>query len=83
MEKNETIETVELREVEDTGRKTGSGDTILKVILLDGRSGSAFDERFFCYADDDAMCLQMRRAGWKIMLEPRASGVQLEGQSNW
>lgn len=40
-----------------------------------------FDERFFCYADDDAISLQLRRAGWKIMLEPNASGIHLEGQS--
>ena len=40
-----------------------------------------YDEDFFCYADDDAMCLQMRRAGWKLVLEPRASGIHLEGQS--
>jgi GT2 family glycosyltransferase/ADP-heptose:LPS heptosyltransferase len=41
----------------------------------------AFDERFFLYADDDAISLQLRRAGWKIVLEPRANGVHLEGQS--
>ena len=41
----------------------------------------AFDERFFCYADDDAISLQLRRAGWKIVFEPNASGIHLEGQS--
>lgn len=39
-------EIVEIRDVEHTGRKTGSGDPILKVTLVDGRSGSAFDGRF-------------------------------------
>lgn len=40
-----------------------------------------FDERFFCYAEDDALSLQMRRAGYKIMFEPRAWGYHMEHQS--
>ena len=40
-----------------------------------------YDEDYFCYADDDDMCLRMRQSGWKLVLEPRASGIHLEGQS--
>jgi len=40
-----------------------------------------FDERFFCYSEDDALCLSLRKAGWKLRYTPHATGVHLEGQS--
>jgi GT2 family glycosyltransferase len=40
-----------------------------------------FDEEFFVYSDDDAYCLQMRRAGWKLMFTPVECGTHLEHQS--
>jgi GT2 family glycosyltransferase len=40
-----------------------------------------FDERFKIYAEDDAFCLAMRRAGWRIRYTPHATGVHLEHQS--
>lgn len=44
------------------------------------RSG-CFDERFFCYAEDDALSLQMRRAGYKLIFCPDAFGTHLEHAS--
>ena len=41
----------------------------------------AFDEDFFCYAEDDAFCLQMNQAGWKIMYTPMVSGIHEEAQT--
>lgn len=41
-----------------------------------------FDEDFFMYAEDDALCLQMRRAGYEIMYTPLAVGTHLESQSS-
>jgi N-acetylglucosaminyl-diphospho-decaprenol L-rhamnosyltransferase len=32
-----------------------------------------FDERFAMYAEDNEWCLRMRRAGWQIVLDPRAT----------
>ena len=40
-----------------------------------------FDEDFFLMAEDDAMCLALRREGWKIMFTPHSTGVHLEHQS--
>lgn len=39
------------------------------------------DEDFYLYAEDDALCLSMRRAGWRLILQPHASGIHMEGQS--
>jgi GT2 family glycosyltransferase len=44
------------------------------------RSG-CFDERFFCYAEDDAISLQFRRAGYKLVFQPNAAATHLEHQS--
>lgn len=41
----------------------------------------AYDERFYLYAEDDAYCLQMRRAGYRIIFNPHAWGTHLEHQS--
>lgn len=40
-----------------------------------------FDERLFCYCEDDSISLQMRRAGHKIIFQPSASGTHLEHKS--
>ncbi len=40
-----------------------------------------FDEDFYIFAEDDAMCLAMRREGWKIMFTPHSTGVHMEHQS--
>ncbi len=40
-----------------------------------------FDEDFFCYAEDDAFMLSLRKAGWKLTYTPHATGVHMEGQS--
>ena len=53
-------------------------------VLVDRRAFydiGGFDEDFFIYAEDDDFCLRMRRAGYRIVYTPRASGVHLEHQS--
>ncbi len=40
-----------------------------------------FDEDFFCYAEDDAFMLSLRKAGWRLTYTPHATGIHMEGQS--
>lgn len=39
------------------------------------------DERFFLYFEDNDWCLRMRKAGWRIMYDPRFEVVHLGGAS--
>jgi Predicted glycosyltransferases len=39
------------------------------------------DERFFLYFEDNDWCLRMRRAGWRILYDPRFEVVHLGGAS--
>jgi GT2 family glycosyltransferase len=39
------------------------------------------DEEFFGYCSDDDTCMKLRRAGYKIIYQPHASGIHYEGQS--
>jgi GT2 family glycosyltransferase len=34
-----------------------------------------FDERFHMYAEDDEWCFRARRAGWRLVFEPRATVI--------
>ncbi len=40
-----------------------------------------FDEGFFLYFEEIDLCRRARRAGWKVIYEPRARIVHLEGQT--
>lgn len=40
-----------------------------------------FDERYDCYAEDADLCTRLRIAGWKIIYEPRATGIHDESQT--
>jgi GT2 family glycosyltransferase len=42
---------------------------------------NGFDEDYFIYCEDDDLSLRLRRAGWKILFTPHATGVHLEHQS--
>lgn len=42
---------------------------------------NGFDEDFFCYAEDDDFSLRIRRAGYRIVYTPHATGVHMEHQS--
>lgn len=41
-----------------------------------------FDEDFFLYSEDNDLAMRVRRAGWKIMYTPFATGVHLGHQSS-
>lgn len=40
-----------------------------------------FDADFFLYCEDNALCLAVRQAGWKIRYTPHARGIHEESQS--
>jgi GT2 family glycosyltransferase len=42
----------------------------------------AFDEDIRMYCEDNALCLQMRHVGWKIIYTPHATGIHLGRQSS-
>jgi GT2 family glycosyltransferase len=44
-------------------------------------SVGGFDERYDCYAEDADLCTRLRIAGWKIIYEPRATGIHDESQT--
>ncbi|XOF33281.1 MAG: glycosyltransferase family 2 protein [Candidatus Electrothrix sp. YB6] len=44
-------------------------------------SVQGFDERFFLYAEDIDLCLELRKQGWQLGLIPDAAVMHLEGQS--
>lgn len=39
------------------------------------RSGGLFDPRFFMFYEDSDLCLRLRRAGWRLAVEPAADAV--------
>lgn len=41
-----------------------------------------FDEDFDCYSEDADFCLRVRRAGWRVVYTPHASGVHEESKSS-
>lgn len=41
-----------------------------------------FDEDYFLYAEDDQLSMDVRRAGWRILYVPDATGIHEEGQSS-
>ena len=40
-----------------------------------------FDERYDCYSEDADICVRLRLAGWKLIYEPRATGIHDESQT--
>lgn len=42
---------------------------------------NAFDERYDCYCEDNELCLNVRRSGWKIIYEPSSEGIHDESQT--
>lgn len=41
----------------------------------------AFDEDYDTYCEDSDLCLRLRKAGWKVMYTPHASGIHDESQT--
>lgn len=41
-----------------------------------------FDRRFFMFFEDDDVCLRLRKAGYRLWLEPAACCVHLQGKSS-
>jgi GT2 family glycosyltransferase len=40
-----------------------------------------FDEAFDCYGEDADLCMSLRKAGWRVMYQPHATGIHDESQS--
>jgi N-acetylglucosaminyl-diphospho-decaprenol L-rhamnosyltransferase len=40
-----------------------------------------FDEEYDCYSEDVDLCMKLRRAGWKVVYNPQATGIHEESQS--
>lgn len=40
-----------------------------------------FDEEFDCYCEDSDFCLRVRRAGWKVVYTPLATGIHEESKT--
>lgn len=40
-----------------------------------------FDERYDCYSEDADICVRLRLSGWKLIYEPRATGIHDESQT--
>jgi GT2 family glycosyltransferase len=40
-----------------------------------------FDEEYDCYSEDVDLCMKLRRAGWKVVYQPLATGIHEESQS--
>jgi GT2 family glycosyltransferase len=43
---------------------------------------AGFDENIFLYCEDDALSMEIRRAGYRILFVPEADGIHEEGQTN-
>jgi len=40
-----------------------------------------FDERYDCYSEDADLCIRLKKAGWKLIYEPKATGIHDESQT--
>jgi N-acetylglucosaminyl-diphospho-decaprenol L-rhamnosyltransferase len=49
--------------------------TVFRRTAFDGVGG--FDERFFLYKEEEDLCLQLRRHGWRIVYDPDVSVVHV------
>ena len=64
----------------DTCAEFISGAVVL-VRMAAIRETGGFDREFFLYYEDDDMCLNLRRHGWKLMLVPAAVVTHIGGGS--
>lgn len=66
-------------------RESQSVDWVSGACLLARRDAvlqvGGFDENFFMYFEDNDLCLRMRRAGWKILYNPKVTITHLGGSS--
>lgn len=67
-----------ITEPQETENVTGASILVRREAFyqVDG-----FDERYFCYNEDDDLSMKIRQKGWKIIYTPHAIGVHEEGQS--
>jgi len=74
-----------LQELEETWRGAREPAWISGSCLLARRSAleevGLFDEGFFLYEEDVDLCLRLKRAGWRLVLEPDAAVVHHVGRS--
>jgi len=57
---------------------------VVRAIALGG--AAPYDERWFMYAEDMELCWRLRRAGWRVLLEPSAQVVHIgnaAGAATW
>jgi GT2 family glycosyltransferase/ADP-heptose:LPS heptosyltransferase len=68
-----------VKEAHETENVTGASILVRREAFYKAKG---YDERFHLYAEDDAFCLQVRQAGYKIVYTPHAIATHLEGQTN-
>lgn len=42
-----------------------------------------FDERYLFYCEDNDFCMKIRKAGWRVIYQPKATGIHQEHQSTF
>ena len=67
-----------IREPIETENVNGAAMLIPRKVFYDI---GAFDEDYWSYCSDDDTCLKIRRAGYRIVYQPHAEGIHVEGQS--
>jgi GT2 family glycosyltransferase len=46
------------------------------------RNISGFDKRFFLFYEDNDVCVRLKKAGYSLLIEPRAVAIHAQGKSS-
>ena len=76
---------IDLRAREGSIKEPLEVENVNGAAILIPRKGffeiDAFDEDFWGYCSDDDTCFKLRQKGYKIIYQPHAEGIHVEGQS--
>lgn len=75
-------EHIDHRQREGTFKSATELENVCGAVMLTRRETfykvGGFDEDFYLYTEDDAYCLAVREAGWRIVYTPHATGIHDE-----